>query len=50
MVGNLVKLGISMGLKAINSVLRRKLIDKVVKQIPNLYRYGTSKIKISSNH
>ena len=34
-----------MGSKAISSVLGKKLIDEGVKQIPNLYRYRTSKIK-----
>ena len=31
--------------KAISSVLGKKLIDEGVKQIPNLYRYRTWKIK-----
>ena len=34
-----------MGSKAVNSMLGKKLIDKGMKQGPNLYRYGTSKIK-----
>ena len=34
-----------MGSKAINSVLGKKLIDKGIENIPNLYRYRTSKIK-----
>ena len=34
-----------MGSKAINSVFGKKLIDKGIKQIPNIYKYGTSKIK-----
>ena len=44
-VGDLAKLGISMGSIAINSVLGKKLIDKGIEQVPDLYRYGTSKIK-----
>ena len=35
-----------MGSKAINSVFGIKLIDEGIKQIPNIYTYGTSKIKI----
>ena len=34
-----------MGSIAINSVLGKKLIDKGIENIPNLYRYRTSKIK-----
>ena len=34
-----------MGSKAINSVLGKKLIDKGIENIPNLAKYGTSKIK-----
>ena len=44
-VGDLAKLGVRMGSKAINSVFGKKLVDKGVKQIPNLYRYRTSKLK-----
>ena len=45
LVGNLAKLGLNMGLKAINSVFGKKLIDEGIKQILNIYKYGTSKIK-----
>ena len=45
MVGNLAKLGLNMGSKAINSVFGKKLINEGIKQIPNIYKYGTSKIK-----
>ena len=41
----MAKLGLNMGSKAINSVFGKKLIDKGIKQIPNIYKYGTSKIK-----
>ena len=44
-VGDLTKLSISMGSKPINFVLGKKLIDKGIEQVPNLYRYGTSEIK-----
>ena len=45
LVGDLAKLGIRMGSKAINSASGKKIIDKGIKQVPNLYKYGTSKIK-----
>ena len=41
LVGNLAKLGPNMGSKAINSVFGKKLIDEGIKQIPNIYKYGT---------
>ena len=44
-MGDLAKLTISMGSKPINFVLGKKLIDKGIEQVPNLYRYGTSEIK-----
>ena len=34
-----------MGSEAINSVFGKKLIDEGIKQIPNIYKYMTSKIK-----
>ena len=34
-----------MGSKAINSVLGKEIIDKGIENIPNLFRYGASKIK-----
>ena len=34
-----------MGSKAINSVFGKKLIDERIKEIPNIYKYETSKIK-----
>ena len=44
-VGDLAKLGMSMGSKAVNSVLGKKLTNEGIKKVPNFYRYGTSKIK-----
>ena len=44
-VSTLANLGIQMGLKAINSVLGKNIIDKGIENIPNLVRYGKSKIK-----
>ena len=34
-----------MGSKAINSAFGKKIIDEGIKQVPNLYKYGTSKTK-----
>ena len=45
LASTLANLGLKMGSKAINSVLGRKLIDKGIENIPNLVRYGSSKIK-----
>ena len=45
MASTLANLGISMRYKAINSVIGKKLIDKGIQNIPNLVKYGSSKIK-----
>ena len=45
LASTIANLGIKMGSKAINSVLGKKLIDKGIENIPNLVRYGSSKIK-----
>ena len=42
---NLANLSISMGSKAINSVIGKKLIDKGIEIIPNIFKYSVSKIK-----
>ena len=34
-----------MGSKAINSIIGQKLIDKGIENIPNIFKYGLSKIK-----
>ena len=34
-----------MGFKAINSVIRKKLTDKGIENIPNIFIYSMSKIK-----
>ena len=63
-IGNIVKLGaklgtsgfakglfrkgISAGTKALSSDLGQKLIDEQIKQAPNLYRLGASKIRNKS--
>ena len=45
LASTIANLGLKMGSKAINSVLEKKLIDKGIENIPNLVRYGSSKIK-----
>ena len=42
---NLAKLGIKMGSKVISSALGEKIIDEGIKHAPDLYKYGTSKIR-----
>ena len=48
LVGNLAKLGLNICSEAIKTVFGEKLIDEGIKQIPNIYKYGTSKIKNKS--
>ena len=50
MASTLANLGISMHYKAINSVIGKKLIDKGIQNIPNLVKYGSSKIKNKNIH
>ena len=50
LASTIANLGIKMGSKAINSVLGKKLIDKGIENIPNLIRYGSSKIKNKNVH
>ena len=45
LVGDLAKLGIRMGSKAINSAFGKRIIDGRINQMLNLYKFGTSKIK-----
>ena len=42
---SLANLGISMGSKAINSVIGKKLIDKGIEKIAKIFKYGVSKTK-----
>ena len=42
---NLAKLGIEMGSKALNSSFDRRLINKGTDNIPNIFKFGVSKIK-----
>ena len=40
---NLAKLGFEMGSKALNSSFGRRLINKGIDNIPNIFKYGVSK-------
>ena len=42
--GNLAKLGIEMGSRALNSSIRKRLINKGIDNIPDIFKYGVSKI------
>ena len=42
---NLAKLGLEFGSKAINSSVGKKLIKMGINSIPNIFKYGVSKIK-----
>ena len=42
---NLVKAGFDLGAKALGSEFGKKLINKGIDNIPNLFRFGASKIK-----
>ena len=41
----MAKIGLMMGSKALNSALGRKITNKRIDNIPNLFKYGVSKIK-----
>ena len=43
--GDLTKMEIQMGSKALNSSIGRKLINKGIDNIPNIFKSGASKIK-----
>ena len=45
LASSLANLGLNMGSKAINSVTGKKIIDKGIENIPNIFKYGISKIK-----
>ena len=42
---NLVKAGFDLGLKALSSEFGKKLINKGIDNIPNIFKFGVSKIK-----
>ena len=41
----MAKIGLMMGSKALNSALGGKITNKRIDNIPNLFKYGVSKIK-----
>ena len=41
----MAKIGLMMGSKILNSALGRKITNKRIDNIPNLFKYGVSKIK-----
>ena len=45
MGSDLAKIGLSIGSKAINFSLGKKLINKGIDSIPSIFKYGVSKIK-----
>ena len=45
LASNLAKIGLRMGSKALNSALDRKIINKRIDNIPNMFKYGVLKIK-----
>ena len=45
LASNLAKIGLTMGSKALNSALGRKIINKGIDNILNMFKYGVSKIK-----
>ena len=50
LASNLAKIGLTMGSKAINSALGKKIITKGIHNIPNMFKYGVSKIKKFEGH
>ena len=45
MGSTLLKTGVSLGSQAINSTIGKKLIDKGINSIPNIFRFGRKKVK-----
>ena len=41
----LAKIGLTMGSKALNSAVVRKIVNKGIDNIPNMFKYEVSKIK-----
>ena len=44
LASNVASLRLKMGSKAINSVLGKKLLNKGIESIPDVFKYGVSKI------
>ena len=45
LASDLAKFGLTMGSKALNSAVGKKIINKRIDNIPNMFKYGVSKIK-----
>ena len=46
LIGNtLLKTGVSLGSQALNSAIGKKLIDKGINSVPNIFRFGRKKVK-----
>ena len=45
LAGNLARVGLTLGSQALHSSLGKKLIYKGIDRIPNMFKYGVSKIK-----
>ena len=45
LVSNLAKVGIELGSKALGSEFGKKIINKDIDNIPNIFKFGASKIK-----
>lgn len=45
LASNLTELGIKMGSKALNSALGKKIRNKGINNVPNVFKYGVSKLK-----
>ena len=45
LVSNLAKAGLELGSKAVGSQFGKKLINKRINNIPNIFNFGISKIK-----
>lgn len=44
----ILKKGMGVGVRALNSEIGKKLVDEGIKHAPELYRIGTSKIKVKT--
>ena len=42
---NLVKMALDLGSRALNSSIGKKLINKGIDSVPNIFKYGVSKVE-----
>ena len=42
---NLAKIGLNLGSRALNFSIGKRIINKGIDSIPNIFKYGVSKIK-----